>query len=106
MSHENLKSLSGKSLHSEFECVNISALVRQSLKNRELLYPANLPIRFRLQSFGTPNIQSISIQALRDFVFLSSGMPVLCGASSAAISSIINSSGTKRSLFLKKILSS
>ena len=96
---KNLKSLCGKCLHSEFECVSFSALVRQSLKHREPLYPANLPVRFRLLSFGTPNIQSLCIQASRDFVFLSFGIPVYYGASSAAISCIINPSRMKRSMF-------
>jgi hypothetical protein len=105
LSHEKFKSLSGKCLHSEFECVTISALVRQSLKNRESFYSANLPVRFRFQSFGTPNIQSLCIQASRDFVFLSFGILVVYGTISAAMSSVINPSRMKRSL-LKKIPSS
>jgi hypothetical protein len=56
-----------------------------------------------LQSFGTPNIQSLCIQASRDLVFLSFRIPVLYGASSAAISStrIISPSRMKRSLLKK-----
>ena len=71
------------------------------MKNREPLYPANLPVRFRLQSFGIPNIQSLCIQGSRDFVFSSFGIPVLYEAISAPISSIIKTSRMKHSLLKK-----
>jgi hypothetical protein len=48
-------------VYSEFECVNISALVRRPVINLELICPVNLPVRFCLVSLRTQDIQTIHI---------------------------------------------